>query len=189
VLVVFDFQYLDHVSFPFSPSLPVISKISVTSKVAADDVTIARKLPPSWSAGHLRARSLRRLQQVVRAEAHAVGDAHAVILIRTEEVCHLAFDDLAWHALHRLSHVVEQLRLLVRAHEPEEVASLAIIVVAVTMIVTVRVARNRKRRLLDARILHRPPSSSARNTHRGWRGRKAAFCRRHDKCAPGTAAC
>jgi len=87
VLVVFDFQYLDHVSFLFSPSLPVISKISVTSKVAADDATIARKLPPLWAAVHLRARSLRRLQQVARAEAHAVGDAHAVISIRTEEKC------------------------------------------------------------------------------------------------------
>src|SRR5229473_1164516 len=104
---------------------------------------------PANSFGRLRG------GQIAGAKPHAGGDADAVIRIGTVEMRDLALDDLRRHAIHRGLDVVEQLFLLIGAHQPEQVADLTVIVVAVPMVVAVGVAGNRQRRLLDADILHR----------------------------------
>src|SRR6266852_5729208 len=65
-----------------------------------------------------------RCGEIAGTKSHAGGDADAVIRIGAIEMRHLAFDDLHRHAIHRGLHVVEQLLLLIGAHQPEQVAGL-----------------------------------------------------------------
>src|SRR5882757_6023530 len=87
------------------------------------------------------ANSLRRLRgKIAGAEAHPGGDADAIVRIRAIEMRHLSLDDLGRHAIHRGLDVVEQLLLLIGAHQPKQVAGLTVVVIAVAMVVAVGVA-------------------------------------------------
>src|SRR6476620_237598 len=104
---------------------------------------------PAKRAALLRGDHLRR-----EIDANRLGDANTVFWIGPVAVGDLPLDDLDRHALHRCLVVLEQLLLLVGAHQAEQVAGLTIVVIAVAVIVAVGRARDRKRRLAEALVLH-----------------------------------
>src|SRR5258708_16121310 len=113
--------------------------------------------PPAGEASALlRGDRLRR-----EIDADRLGDAGAVFGIGSVAVDDLPLDDLDRHALHRCLVVLKELLLLAGRHEPEQVARLTIIVVAVAVILAVGVARDLQRRLPHApppqRALHPSP--------------------------------
>src|SRR5258705_4062916 len=88
-------------------------------------------------------------------DAKRLRDAGAVVGIRTLEVHCLPLDDVERNAVDRRLDVVEQLVLLLRRHQPEEIAGLTVIIVAVAVIVAVGIAGEFQRRLAEALVLHR----------------------------------
>src|SRR6266446_46125 len=86
-------------------------------------------------------------------DAQRLRDASAVCGIGLVAVNDLPLDDLDRHALHRCPVVLEELLLLDGGHQPEQVAGLTIVVVAVAVIVAVGVARDLQRRLAEALVL------------------------------------
>src|SRR3954454_5385889 len=103
---------------------------------------------PGKRAALLRGNHLR-----FEIDADRLRDTGAVFGIGPVAVGDLPLDDLDWHALHRCLVVLEQLLLLLDAHQPEQVAGLTIVVIAVAVIVAVSCARDRERRLAEALVL------------------------------------
>src|SRR3954471_781403 len=87
--------------------------------------------------------------------AKRLRDAGAVVGIGTIEVHDLPLNDVERNAVHRRLDVVEQLVLLLRRHQPEKIAGLTVIIVAVAVIVAVGIAGDFQRRLAEALVLHR----------------------------------
>ena len=102
---------------------------------------MAGKQPPAL----LRRDGLQR-----EIDAQRLGNASAVFGVGPVAVDDLPLHDLDRHAFHRYLVVLEELLLLVGRHEPEQVARLTIIVVAVAVIVAVGVARDLQRWLAEA---------------------------------------
>jgi len=65
------------------------------------------------------------------------GDALTVGRIRLVELADLALLDFPWHRLHRAHDIPDQLGLLIRAHQTEQVPRLGAVIVADAVIVTV----------------------------------------------------
>src|SRR5258707_13709890 len=105
---------------------------------------------PVKRASLLRGDHLRR-----EIDADRLRDAGAVFGVGRVAVGDLPLDDLDRLALHRCLVVLEQLLLLVGAHQLEQVAGLTIVVIAVAVIVAVGRARDRKRRLAEVLVLYR----------------------------------
>src|ERR1700674_1190108 len=147
------------ISLALSASILASVNISPTTALLDNGARWGAVISTSLSAGVVRpASSFGRLcrREIAGAKSHAGGDADAVIGIGAVEMSHLALHDLRRHAIHRGPDVVEQLLLLLGAHQPKQVAGLTVVVVAVAVVVAVCVTRNRKRRLLDTDVLHRP---------------------------------
>src|SRR5262245_10534677 len=111
------------------------STIAVLSASSLAVTTISRTgAPVALAVSVAMARSLgsggRDGREIGDGETHAGRDADAVVRIGLVEVDDLPLDDLQRHALHGGLDVVEQLLLLVRLHEAEQVARLPVVVVA-----------------------------------------------------------
>src|SRR6201988_393317 len=115
---------------------------------------LLRGKPPALGAAGgsgvalLRSNHLRR-----EIDADRLRDAGAVFGVGPVAVGDLPLDDLNRHALHCCLVILEQLLLLVGAHQPEQVAGLTIVVIAVAVIIAVGRARNRKWQLRETLIL------------------------------------
>src|SRR5712671_6592449 len=105
---------------------------------------------PAKRAGLLRGDRLR-----FEIDAQRLRDAGAVFGIGPVAVDDLPQDDLDRHALHRRLVVMEELVLLVGRHQPEEIARLTVIIVAVAVIVASHVTRDLEGRLTVALVLDR----------------------------------
>src|SRR5258708_2898327 len=101
-------------------------------------------------AGVLRGDHLR-----FEIDAQRLGDAGAIFGIGLVAVDDLPLDDLGRHAFHRSLVVMEQLLLLIGAHQPEQLSGLTIVVVAIAMIVAGRITHDLERRLAVAVVLER----------------------------------
>src|SRR4030081_3857156 len=108
-----------------------------------------RRRRPSKRVGLLRGDRLRR-----EIDAERLGDASAVGGIGLVAVDDLPLDDLDRHACPRCLVVMKERLLLVGRHQPEQVARLTIVVVAVAVIVAVGIARDFQRRLAEALALY-----------------------------------
>src|SRR5712672_4167310 len=73
-------------------------------------------------------------------DAQRLRDARAICEIGLVAVDDLPRDDLDRYALHRRLVVMEELVLLVGRHQPEEIARLTVIIIAVAVIVAVGIA-------------------------------------------------
>jgi hypothetical protein len=80
-------------------------------------------------------------RKIVVSDAHALGGAFAVIRVGLVEMADLTLDDLDRNALHRFGDVIHQPLLRFLANQAEQIARLAIIVIAVAMVVTRGVTR------------------------------------------------
>src|SRR4030088_497007 len=106
-------------------------------------------------AGERSERALFRGDRLrLEIDAQRLRDAGAIRGIGLVAVPDLPLDDLDRYAVHRRLVVVEQLVLLLRRHQPEEIAGLPVIIVAVAVIVAVGIARDFQRRLAEALVLH-----------------------------------
>ena len=93
-----------------------------------------------------------RGRQIGHRQSHPRRNADAVFRIGLVEMDKLPLDDLQRNAAHRCFDIVEELILLVRRHQPEQIARLPRVVVAGAVIVAVGgVSRELQRRL--ARIV------------------------------------
>src|ERR1700730_18184861 len=105
-----------------------------------------RRAPSAGEAGLLRGDRLR-----LEIDAQRLRDAGAVCGIGPVAVDDLPLDDLDRNALHRGLVVLEELLLLGGRLQPEQVAGLTIVVIAVAVIVAVGIAQDFQRR--PARLL------------------------------------
>src|ERR1700726_2404441 len=87
-------------------------------------------------------------------DAQRVCDTGAVRGIGLVAVDNLPLDDLDRHAFHRSLVVMKKLLPLVGGHQPEQVARLTIVVVAVPVAVAIGIARDFQRRLAEALVLY-----------------------------------
>src|SRR5258708_12860715 len=108
------------------------------------------------AAAAKRAASLRGDHLRREIDAQCLGNAGAVPGIGPVAVYDLPLDDLDRHAFHRGLVIIEELRLLVRRHQAEQIARLTVVIVAVAMIVAVAVAPDFHRPLPETLLLHPP---------------------------------